>query len=228
VEPDSDNAGKRSEGTAMRFALPSLTLVAVFAVGCGSVRYARTYTLDLTGAAVAAPARPAALAAVAVRDFTCPDYLSDGRIVYRPTRTEVGYYEYHRWATTLRRVITDSIAGRLRTQGVFGSVESAQNAGGVTYVLTGAIERLEEVDDGRDVQAVVQLSAQLVDTRTQKTVWRHSEIASEPVIKRDVSGVVGGLSAATRRAIDALIASLESDVALDVQNSVSGFGSVRR
>jgi hypothetical protein len=74
---------------------------------------------------------------------------------------------------------------------------------------------LEEVDDGRSVQAVVQLSAQLVDTRAQKTVWRHSEIASEPVIKRDVSGVVGSLSAATRRAIDALITSLESDVALD-------------
>ena len=84
-----------------------------------------------------------------------------------------------------------------------------------TYVLTGAIERLEEVDDGRDVQVVVQLSAQLVDTRAQKTVWRHSEIASEPVSKRDVSGVVGGLSAATRRAIDALIASLESDRALN-------------
>jgi ABC-type uncharacterized transport system auxiliary subunit len=112
-------------------------------------------------------------------------------------------------------MITDSIAGRIRTGGVFGSVESAKNAAGVRYVLTGAIERLEEVDDGRDVQAVVQLSAQLVDTRAQKTVWRHSEIASEPVSQRDVSGVVGSLSAATRRAIDALIASLESDVALD-------------
>jgi ABC-type uncharacterized transport system auxiliary subunit len=95
---------------------------------------------------------------------------------------------------------------------MFGSVESAKNTAGVSYVLTGAIERLEEVDDGRDVEVVVQLSAQLVDTHTQKTVWRHSEIASEPVIKRDVSGVVGSLSAATRRAIDALIASLESDV----------------
>ncbi len=55
----------------------------------------------------------------------------------------------------------------------------------------------------------------VVDTREQKTVWRQSEIASEPVSKRDVSGVVGGLSAATRRAIDALIASLESDLASD-------------
>jgi ABC-type uncharacterized transport system auxiliary subunit len=198
----------------MRFWLTSMMLVAVFAVGCGGVRYPRTYTLDLTGAA-AAQARLSPLGALAVRDFSCPDYLSDGRIVYRPTRTEVGYYEYHRWAMTLRRMITDSIADRIRTGGVFGSVESAKSAAGVTYLLTGAIERLEEVDDGRDVQVVVQLSAQLVDTRAQKTVWRHSEIASEPVSKRDVSGVVGSLSAATRRAIDALIASLESDRALN-------------
>jgi ABC-type uncharacterized transport system auxiliary subunit len=198
----------------MRFLLPSMTLVAVFAVGCASVRYPTTYTLDLTGAA-AAPPRPAALGGVAVRDFSCPDYLSDGRIVYRPTRTEVGYYEYHRWAMTLRRMVTDSIAGDIRTRGVFGSVDGANNVAAARYVLTGAIERLEEVDDGRDVEAVVQLSAQLVDTRAQKTVWRHSETASEPVIKRDVSSVVGSLSVATRRAIDALMASLESDVALD-------------
>jgi len=214
VEPDSDNAGKRSKGAAMRFLLPSMTLVAVFAAGCGSVRYPRTYTLDLNAAAPAA-ARPPAVGALVVRDFTCPDYLSDGRIVYRPTGTEVGYYEYHRWAMTLRRMVTDSIASRIRNRGAFGSVEPAKNAAGPTYVLSGAIERLEEVDDGRNVQAVVQLSAQLVDTRAQKTVWRHSEIASEPVIKRDVSGVVGSLSAATARAIDALIASLESNLALD-------------
>ena len=53
VEPDSDNAVKRSEGAAMRFLLPSMTLVAVFAAGCGGVRYPRTYTLDLAGAAAA-------------------------------------------------------------------------------------------------------------------------------------------------------------------------------
>ena len=212
MEPDSDNAGQRSKGTAMRFLLPSMTLVAVFAAGCGSIRYPKTYTLDLTRAA-AAPARPAILGAVAVRDFSCPDYLSDGRIVYRPTSTEVGYYEYHRWAMTLRRMITDSIAGRIRTRGVFESVDPAQHGADVRYMLTGAIERLEEVDDGRDVQAVVQLTAQLVDTRTQKTVWHDSETASEPVMTRDVSGVVDSLSAATRRAIDALIASHESDVA---------------
>jgi uncharacterized lipoprotein YmbA len=197
----------------MKWLLPSMMLVAAFAAGCGTVRYPRTYTLDLAAAAVTPPPRPP-LDALAVRDFSCPDYLSDGRIVYRPTSTEVGYYEYHRWALNVRRMITDSIAGRIRAAGPFGSVDSVQRHADARYVLTGAIERLEEVDDGRDVQAVVQISAQLVDIRAQKTLWRDSEIASEVVIKRDVSGVVGSLSVATRRAMDALIASLESDLAV--------------
>ncbi len=193
--------------------LATLMLLAVFAVGCGSVRYPRIYMLDLDGRVPAASARPASLGALAVGDFACPDYLCDGRIMYRPTRTEVGYYQYHRWATPPRRMITDSIADRIRARGAFIAVEPLQHAVGATYVLTGRIERLEEVDDGREVQAVVEISAQLVDTRAQQTVWRHSEIASEPVMKRDVPGVVSSLSVATLRAIDALVTSLESDVA---------------
>ena len=194
-----------------------MTLLVLFAAACGSVHYPRSYVLDLDTRIVAPPARPAALGAVTVRDFACPDYLCDGRIVYRPTRTEVAYYEYHRWAMTLRRMITDSVVDRLRAGGGFTNVDSPSQkaAAGGAYVLTGAIERLEEVDDGRDVQAFVELSAQLVDTRAQKTVWRHSEIASERVMKRDVPGVVNSLSAATRRAIDSLITALESDVALN-------------
>ena len=190
-----------------------MILLAVSTVGCGSVRYPRTYVLDLDKAPVAAPTRPPSLGALTVRDFACPDYLCDGRIVYRPTRTEVGYYEYHRWATTLRRMITDSVASRIRAAGAFTAVQPSQQAAGATYTLTGAIERLEEVDDGRDVHAIVMLSAELVDMRAHTTVWRHSEMASEPVMKRDVAGVVNSLSAATRRAIDALVMSLESHVA---------------
>ena len=192
-----------------------ITLLAVSAAGCGSVRYPRTYVLDLDGGIATAPVRPTSLGALAVRDFACPDYLCDGRIVYRPTRTEVGYYEYHRWATTLRRMITDSVTGRIRAGGAFTAVEPSRHAAGATYMLTGAIERLEEVDDGRNVQAIVTLSAELVDVRAHTTVWRHAEMAAEPVRTREVTGVVNSLSVATRRAIDALVTSLESHVASD-------------
>jgi len=190
-----------------------VTLLALVAIACGGVRYPRTYVLDLQPRTVAAPARSASLGTLAVRDFACPDYLCDGRIVYRPSTTEVGYYEYHRWATTLRRMITDSVAAGIRTDGVFAGVDSLSKSADPAYVLTGAIQRMEEVDDGASVHAVVELSAQLVDTRARQTVWRHSETASEPVTRRDVPGVVTSLSAATRRVIDALVVSLESQIA---------------
>jgi len=188
----------------------------LFAAGCGAVRYPQTYVLDLSPRTAAAFAQPASARTLAVRDFACPDYLCDGRIVYRPTRTEVGYYEYHRWAMTVRQMITDAVTGGIRARGVFALVDWSQRAD-AAYVLTGAIERLEEVDDGRDVQAVVEISAQLVDARTQKIVWRHSELASERVTARDVAGVVVSLSESTRRAIGALLTSLETDVAPDAK-----------
>jgi ABC-type uncharacterized transport system auxiliary subunit len=197
--------------------LTLIALLAVSAAGCGGVRYPRIYMLDLDRGIVATPTGPASLGTLAVRDFACPDYLCDGRIVYRPTRTEVGYYEYHRWAMTLRRMITDSVVGRIRAGGAFTAVETTPHAAGGAYVLTGAIERLEEVDDGRDVQAIVALSAELVDMRAHRTVWQHSEVASEPVRTRDVANVVNSLSVATRRAIDALVTSLESHVASDTR-----------
>ncbi len=198
----------------MRLPFTLTTLLALLAVGCGSVRYPRTYVLDLDRGIVTTPSRPAPLGALAIRDFTCPDYLCDGRIVYRPTRTEVGHYEYHRWATTLRRTMTDAVAVRIRARSLFSAVDASQNAVGAPYVLTGAIERLEEVDDGRDVQAIVSVSAQVVDARSRSIVWRRSETASEPVVTRDVPGVVDSLSTASRRAIDALVDSLESQTAV--------------
>ena len=45
------------------------------------------------------------------------------------------------------------------------------------YVLTGSIERFEEVDQGRDVRAVCTISAQLMDAKTGCVIW--NDAASE-------------------------------------------------
>jgi hypothetical protein len=50
-------------------------------------------------------------------------------------------------------------------------------------------------------------------SRWHKTiVWSHSETAAAPVIDRSVAGVVASLSAATRTAVDALVASMTSQL----------------
>src|SRR5271169_1212421 len=82
-----------------RFAFFALT--ALLLAGCaGKVRYPDYYMLAL------APSKgPAAgnegykLPAVVVQRFETPAYLRQGRIVYRQTPEQIGFYEYHRWVS---------------------------------------------------------------------------------------------------------------------------------
>jgi hypothetical protein len=76
-------------------------------------------------------------------------------------------------------------------------------------VLKGAIERLEEVDKGRDVRAVCTISAQLLDTQTKSIVWKHTASQAVALQKRNVAGVVTSLSTAVRMTVDELVKSLE-------------------
>jgi ABC-type uncharacterized transport system auxiliary subunit len=185
---------------------------ALMLAGCGSVRYPASYLLDLP----APPHNPAplepVLGAVAVRDFRCPEYLCEGRIVYRPTPEEVGFYEYHRWAMNPREAITQSMVSSLRAESIFKAVVVHEQRMHTAYVLTGNIERLEEVDQGRDVRGVCTISAQLIDARTGYVVWNETASGSVRVETRSVAGVVSSLSAAVQTAVDQLVASAATNL----------------
>jgi ABC-type uncharacterized transport system auxiliary subunit len=144
---------------------------------------------------------------VAVREFACPQYLCEGRIVYRSSAEGVGFYEFHRWAVSPRQV-TDA----LRAQSVFKTVSLYESGSESAYVLTGTIERLEEVDEDRDVRAVCTISVQLTDTRTRSVVWNHTVSEEVRVAQRNVAGVVSSLSAAARTTVDRLAASVGNEL----------------
>jgi ABC-type uncharacterized transport system auxiliary subunit len=181
--------------------------------GCGSVRYPTSYLLNLPAPAPQAAPPQAPLGPVAVREFRCPDYLCEGRIAFRPTPEEVGFYEHHRWAASPRQAITQLIADAVRARSLFRSVALHERGIEAAYVLTGNIERLEEVDAGRDVRAVCAISAQLLDTGTGSVVWNHTASEAVPVQTRNVAGVVVSLSAATQTVIDRLVASVAQELA---------------
>jgi ABC-type uncharacterized transport system auxiliary subunit len=188
--------------------------LALIAGGCVTVRNPRIYMLDLRSPAAATESAAGSLGQLVVREFACPDYLcGDGRIVYRPTTNEVGFYEYHRWGASPRQMITESVADRARTTALFDNVALRDPDVPAAYRLTGSVDRLEEVDDGRQVQALCVLSAQLLDVRSKTILWSHSETAAAPVVERNVAGVVASLSTATRTAVDALVASMVSQLA---------------
>jgi ABC-type uncharacterized transport system auxiliary subunit len=198
----------KSETYRLGWPAAAALAAALIACGCGSVRYPQVYVLELRPPAAPVESAGPTMGQLVVREFACPDYLCDGRIVYRPTANEVGFYEFHRWAVSPRQMITESIAGGVRSTALFDNVALRDSGAAAAYLLTGNIERFEEVDDGRAVQAVCVLSAQLLDVRTRKVVWSDSAIAAAPVVDRSVAGVVTSLSSATRTAVDALTASM--------------------
>ena len=159
---------------------------AIALAGCGSVRYPTTYVLNFPPPVPQAAPSDRALGPVAVRELQCPEYLCEGRIVYRSSPEEVGFYEYHRWAMDPRQAITQYMVDGLRAQSLFKSVGVHERGSEEAYVLSGKIERLEEVDEGGDVRVLCTISAQLLDTRTRSVVWSHKASETVHVEKRDI------------------------------------------
>jgi ABC-type uncharacterized transport system auxiliary subunit len=180
--------------------------------GCGSIRYPTTYVLNFPPPVPQAAPSNGALGPVAIRELQCPEYLCEGRIVYRSSPEEVGFYEYHRWAMNPRQVITEYVVEGLRAQSLFKSVSVHERGSEAAYMLSGNIERLEEVDQGRDVRVVCTISAQLLDIRTSSVVWSHTASETVQIEKRDIRGVVSSLSAAARTAADRLLNSMTEEL----------------
>jgi cholesterol transport system auxiliary component len=217
MESHSDDAARGQDGTAMtnrrKGALrAAFALVGALATGgCGSVRYPAHYILHFEPTAqVPAPTRD--LGTLAIKKLRCPDYLCEGRIVYRPTPEEVGFYQYHRWAVSPGAMIEQYLAERVRARSLFVSVSGNESRMATNFVLSGTLEQLEEVDDGRQVAAVCSISAQLVDTRTRAVVWSRMATERVPVEQREVAGVVNGLATAVRASVERLVTDMEFEL----------------
>jgi ABC-type uncharacterized transport system auxiliary subunit len=143
-----------------------------------------------------------------VREFRSPAYLREGAIVYRTSPEQIGFYQYHRWAVDPREFLTDAMIDRLRATGRFAEVRAYDGRADVDLVLSGRLEKLEEVDYEGGVRVEVALSAQLTDPRSGKTVWANAASESDRVEKRNVPAVVAEMSQAMDHAIQKLLASL--------------------
>ena len=207
---------------------PAVALMgALVLAGCGSVRYPKSYVLDFPPPAPRPAQSEGALGRVTIRELRCPEYLCEGRIVYRATPEEIGFYEYHRWATNPRQAITQYLENALRAQPLFKSVAVHESASEADYVLSGVIERLEEVDQGRDVRVVCTVSAQLLDAQTRSVVWSHTASETVPVETRNIGGVVSSLSAAARKAADRLLQSMTEELPATVAQTGRTAASIR-
>src|SRR5260370_29891780 len=187
----------------------TVALSAVF-VGClGKVRDPTYYELHLSPPPDPPPG-PQARASVAIREFRSPSYLRQGPLVYRASAEQIGFYDYHRWATDPRDFVTSAIADRLRASGNFADVTVYDGRSHADYIITGRLEKLEELDYEGGVKVEVALSAQMTDIHTGTTVWANSASDIENVAQRNVPAIVSEMSYTMDRTIEKLLSSIPS------------------
>ena len=178
--------------------------------GCmGKVRYPTYYTLSTAPPMKPDPGTSHWKAAVAVRRFETPMYLRQGRIVYREAPTQIGFYEYHRWAADPGATVTTAFIESLRSANAFSTIAPYDGRDRPDYLIDGRLEKLDEVDYGSGVRVEVKLSAVLTNLRTGAIVWSGDAEETSNVDKRDVNSVVAEMSRAVQANIDRLVGNME-------------------
>jgi len=182
------------------------TLAASIAlVGCASkIKYPSYYTLNLP-APPDPPAADGVRASVAIREFRSPAYLRQGAIVYKSSPQQIGFYNYDRWAVDPRDFVTNAVVDRLRASGTFAQVKQYDGRADMDYVLSGRLERLEEVDYDGGVKVQVAISAQMTRVATGETVWRNEAAEVGTVAQRNVPAVVSEMNRTMERTIEKLL-----------------------
>jgi cholesterol transport system auxiliary component len=190
----------------------SLAAVVILASCGGKIRYPNYYTLNLP-APPDPPAAENARAVVAVREFRAPAYLRQGAIVYKPSPEQVRFYAYHRWAINPCEFLTNSVIERLRASRNFARVKPYDGRSDIEYVLSGRLEKLEEIDYEGGIKVEVAISAQMTNLATGATVWTNAVSEVGDVNKGDVPAVVSEINRTMERAIHKLLSPMPVEVA---------------
>jgi len=185
--------------------IASMLAVLMGLAGCGGgVKYPQYYTLNLP-APPDPPAPEGVHATLAVRQFRAPAYLRQGAVVYKTAPEQIGFYNYHRWAVDPREFVTNAVAEYLRASGKFSQVKMYDGRPDINYVVSGQLEKLDEIDYDGSVKVEVALSAQMTSLATGETVWTNAVSEVGEVSKRDVPAVVSEMNRTMERAIDKLL-----------------------
>ena len=190
----------------------SVCALTLLIASCGGGRRPHYYALEIPPAPDRALSDPRFPGTVAVCRFETPSYLRQGRIVYRETPEEVGFYEYHRWAADPAETVTTAMIDALRSSRQFSFVKRCDGHNQQEYLLVGRIERLEEIDYDGPVRVKAQITAELVNVQTGSTEWTGDAPTTLNVENRNIDSVVTAMNRAIQNDIDQLMASLNQQI----------------
>ena len=193
--------------TAKTLLIATACVSALLTAACAEIRYPKYYLLNVEPTRKPAADDARRSVTVAVRRFDAPDYIRQGRIVYRETPEQIGFYDYHRWAADPGATITTAMIDALRSARLFSVVVPYDGREQQECVLSGRLERLEEIDYG-GVRVEARLLAELVNRRTGETLWTGDASETSKIETRTIGSVVDAMSHTVETSIDRLVASM--------------------
>lgn len=187
----------------------AVCITTLLIASCGQVQRPHYYALEIPPAPNQGVSSPRFSGTVAVSRFETPWYLRQGRIVYRESPEEVGFYEYHRWAADPAEAIRTAMIDALRSSRLFATVKRYDGDNHQDYLLAGRLERLDEIDYGGPVRVEAKISAELINLRTGTTEWTGNALETLNVHDRNLDSVVGAMNRAVQNSIGQVVTSLD-------------------
>ena len=191
------------------FRMHWITAIALLA-GClacgGKVPATRYYALDLP---TPSPSEARLEHTAILMPIRVGQVIGQGRIVYRESPEELGFYDYHRWAEDPEDSVASALVHEMLARGTFATVVPFNGRTRADFVLRGELRRLEEIDYDGPVRAIFEISLELVDSGTEMVAWSSTVSITEDVPMSDVRSVVSRMSAAARQGIQQLCEQLD-------------------
>ena len=131
---------------------------------------------------------------------TAPQYTGD-RIVYRDSPFEVKFYNYHRWITAPRELVTEKTIEQFASSNLFKQVAPFPQVSKVNYLLRGTIKAFEEWDEGDEWFAHVKLHFKLLKAEDNEIIWQGTVMKKTKVAQKKPVELVQSLGISLRACI---------------------------
>jgi ABC-type uncharacterized transport system auxiliary subunit len=130
--------------------------------------------------------------AILVGNILTPESLQDNRIRYRTGANETGSYEYHRWEERPGAMFRLALVRALRASGKYRRVMESSSSDTGDYLLRGKLYEFAEVDNPAIVTKI-SLHLELIETKTNRTIWDRPFEHEEPATGKDIKDVVASM-----------------------------------
>jgi cholesterol transport system auxiliary component len=145
---------------------------------------------------------------ILIGTIATPVSLQDARIRYRAGANEAGAYEYHRWTERPGVMVRDSLVHALRASGKYQRVLEASSSTIGDYLVRGKLHEFSEVDNPA-IQTRISLQLELVDKKTNRSVWDHLYYRQEPVSGKNIKDVVQSMDRNLQQVVSEVGAEME-------------------